>query len=268
MGAILGILTKWFVAANTWMEETMSDTHRRYRAIKRALLQTLPARRNSHHQKHLNTLAALICGIVGAQHTQLPKIASKAPSQGAKPASRIKRLCRWVENDQITYETYFLPFAQAVLASLAKQPLVLIMDGSAVGRGCVTLMLSVVYKRRALPLAWIVVKGKKGHFPQSSHCALLAQIQPHVPPDASVIFLGDGEFDGTDLQAAITRYGWQYVCRTAGNILIWCDDAHIPFTALAVQPDQIVEVSDVQVTQARYGPVLALAVWEATYQTP
>jgi len=250
------------------MEETMSDTHRRYRAIKRALLQTLPARRNSHHQKHLNTLAALICGIVGAQHTQLPKIASKAPSQGAKPASRIKRLCRWVENDQITYETYFLPFAQAVLASLAKQPLVLIMDGSAVGRGCVTLMLSVVYKRRALPLAWIVVKGKKGHFPQSSHCALLAQIQPHLPPSSAVIFLGDGEFDGTELQATIAGYGWQYVCRTAGNILIWRDDAHIPFTALGVQPDEIVLVANVAVTQARYGPVLALAVWEGAYLAP
>jgi len=246
----------------------MSDTHRRYRAIKRALLQTLPARRNSHHEKHLNTLAALICGIVGAQHTQLPKIASKAPSMGAKPTSRVKRFRRWVENDQITYETFFLPFAQAVLATLAQQPLVLIMDGSAVGRGCVTLMLSVVYRGRALPLAWIMVKGKKGHFPQSSHCALLAQIQPHLPPDVSVIFLGDGEFDGTDLQAALASYGWQYVCRTAGNILIWCEQACIPFTALGVQPDEIVLVGDVQVTQARYGPVLALAVWEGAYQTP
>jgi hypothetical protein len=246
----------------------MSDTHRRYRAIKRALLQTLPARRNSHHEKHLNTLAALICGIVGAQHTHLPKIASKAPSLGAKPPSRIKRFSRWVENGTITYETYFLPFAQAVLASLAHQPVVLVMDESVVGRGCVTLMLSVVYGRRALPLAWIVVKGAKGHFPQTSHCALVAQIQPYVPSNAAVIFLGDGEFDGTNLQATIASYGWQYACRTAGTILIWCGDAHIPFSALGVQPDQVVLVADAQVTLSRYGPVMALAVWEAAYQAP
>lgn len=246
----------------------MSDTHRRYRAIKRALLQTLPARRNSHHEQHLNTLAAMICGIVGAQHAQLPKLASKAPSLGAKGASRVKRFKRWVENDAITYETFFLPFAQAVLATLAQQPLVLIMDGSVVGRGCVTLMVSVVYGRRALPLAWIVVKGAKGHFPQTSHCALVGQIQPHVPADATVIFLGDGEFDGTDLQATLASYGWQYVCRTAGNILIWCGDAHISFSALGVQPDQIVLVADGQVTQARYGPVLAVAVWEGRCQAP
>jgi hypothetical protein len=42
----------------------------------------------------------------------------------------------------------------------------------------------------------------------------------------------------------------------------------IAFTALGVQADRIVLVSDVQVTQARYGPVLALAVWEVAYQRP
>src|SRR3954465_1913766 len=179
MSATPGILAEWFVTANTQKEDIMSDTHRRYRAIKRALLQTLPARPNSHHEKHLNALAALVWCVVGAQHPHLPKIAGKAPSQGAKPSSRIKQFRRWVENKQISYETYFLPFAHAVLASLAQQPLVLIMDGSTVGRGCITLMLSVVYGRRALPLAWIVVKGAKGHFPEASHCALVAQIQPH-----------------------------------------------------------------------------------------
>jgi len=246
----------------------MSDTYRRYRAIKQSLLQALPTHTSGHREKYLNTLAALICGIVGAQHTQLPKIASKAPGLAAKPASRIKRFTRWVENERITYDTYFLPFAQAVLANLAQQPLVLIMDGSVVGRGCVTLMLSVVYGRRALPLAWLVVKGAKGHFPQTAHCALVAQIQPLIPSSTTVIFLGDGEFDGTDLQKRLHGYGWQYVCRTASNIVITSGTAQIPFRALAVQPDQIVLVADAQVTQARYGPVLALAVWEAAYQTP
>src|SRR5262245_57929621 len=102
---------------------TMSDTYRRYRAIKQALLQALPTNGSGHREKHLNTLAALICGIVGAQHTQLPKIASKVPGLGAKPTSRVKRFTRWVENERMTYDTYFLPFAQAVLASLAHQPI-------------------------------------------------------------------------------------------------------------------------------------------------
>jgi hypothetical protein len=92
---------------------------------------------------------------------------------------------------------------------LAAQPLVLVMDGSSVGRGCVALLVNVVSEGRALPLAWVVLKGKKGHFPEATHCALIAQVQPLIPLGARVIFLGDGEFDGSSLQATISGYGWQ-----------------------------------------------------------
>ena len=30
-----------------------------------------------------------------------------------------------------------------------------------------------------------------------------------------MVFLGDGEFDGTALQATLRAMGWSYVCRTA-----------------------------------------------------
>ncbi len=81
-------------------------------------------------------------------------------------------------------------------------------------------MLSAVYHGRALPLCWVVVKAPKGHFPQDTHCALLAQVQALIPQDAQVTFLGDGEFDGTELQAQLRKLKWSYVCRTASNILV------------------------------------------------
>lgn len=33
-------------------------------------------------------------------------------------------------------------------------------------------------------------------------------------------FLGDGEFDRTDLQADLRGAKWQYMCRTGSNILL------------------------------------------------
>jgi hypothetical protein len=77
---------------------------------------------------------------------------------------------------------------------------VLVIDGSVVGRGGVALMIHVVYKGRALPLAWVVRRGKKGHFPAALHIALITQVQELIPPGAHVVVLGDGECDGTDLQ--------------------------------------------------------------------
>ncbi len=66
----------------------------------------------------------------------------------------------------------------------------------------------MVYHGRALPLCWVVVKGKKGHFPQQTHCDLLAQVAELVPNGAEVTLLGDGEFDGTEFQATLRKLKW------------------------------------------------------------
>ena len=36
-----------------------------------------------------------------------------------------------------------------------------------------------------------------------------------IPEGATVVFLGDGEFDGTALQDTRREMGWSSVCRTA-----------------------------------------------------
>ena len=89
------------------------------------------------------------------------------------------------------------------------------MDGSVVGRGCVALMIHAIYKGRALPLAWRVRQGPKGHFPEELHIAMIELMSTMVPEGAKVVFLGDGEFDGTALQDRLSALGWSYVCRTA-----------------------------------------------------
>ena len=53
------------------------------------------------------------------------------------------------------------------------------MDGSVVGRGCLALMLHVVYKGRALPLAWRVRHNLKGHGPEDLPIAVVAEEQGH-----------------------------------------------------------------------------------------
>jgi hypothetical protein len=123
----------------------MSDSLRRYRAIRDALLQLAPTTLTARQARHLITLAALISGIVGSRQTQLPAIASKLPDR-AKRESRVKRFQRWLTNASVTSELYFLPFATALIQSLAHCPLVLVIDGSTVGRDCLALVVSLVYQ--------------------------------------------------------------------------------------------------------------------------
>ena len=178
----------------------MSDTYRRYAAVQRSLSQFFPSS-SGHRERHLHTLCALICGLSGGQHAHLPAIADHAPTNGADQASLITRFRRSLKNETMTIKGFFLPVAKASLANLAQRPLTLVIDGRAVGRGCVALMVSVVDQGRALPLIWLVVKGKKGRCPRQTHRALLALLQELIPRGADVRVRGDGASDGTDLQA-------------------------------------------------------------------
>lgn len=110
-----------------------------------------------------------------------------------------------------------LPVAQALIVMLGRRQLVFVIDGSTVGRGCMCLMISVLYQRRALPITWLVVKARKAHLPEALHCALLEQLAQLVPAEASVTILGDGEYGGANWHAAITARGWTYVARVMGG---------------------------------------------------
>jgi hypothetical protein len=247
----------------------MSDNLRRYRAIRDALTQGYPGQLTGTVARHLTTLAAMISGIVGSQSTQLPKIATQVPD-GTKPESRSKRFARWVRNDRITEEVYFVPYAQVLLAHLALQTLVLIMDGSVVGRGCVALMMHVVYQGRALPLAWQVRKGKKGHVPEDLHIALVKQVQTRIPLGASVVVRGDGACDGTTLQHTLQNAHWSSVVRTGRHITVRWDGERFRGATVAacIKPGTLVALTDVHVTAAAYGPVMLLCCWAKGSQEP
>src|SRR6266850_4393593 len=85
----------------------MRDNLRQYRARRDALPQGYPGEPTGRRARHLATLAAFISGIVASKSTQLPTVASHVPD-GTKPEGRVKRLVRWVDNDTITEDVYFL----------------------------------------------------------------------------------------------------------------------------------------------------------------
>src|SRR5215472_4095935 len=247
----------------------MSDNLRQYRAIREALRQAYPGEPQGRCARHLTTLAALISGIVASKSTQLPKVAAKVPN-GTKPESRVKRFARWLDNARILEEVSFLPYAEILLAHLALETLVLVMDGSVVGCGCVALMIHVLYKGRALPLAWRVRQGPKGHFPEDLHIALVELISGLIPEGTQVVLLGDGEFDGTGLQQTVQAAGWSYVCRTGTHRTAWWDGETFRLDTLGAcsKPGTLVALSEVWFTRDAYGPIMLICGWAKGYKEP
>ena len=82
------------------------------------------------------------------------------------------------------------------------------MDGRVVGRGSLALMLPVVSKGGALPLAWRMRQSPKGHCPEALHIAVVALMSTVLPEGTKSVLLGDGTFNGTALQDTLRAVGW------------------------------------------------------------
>ena len=246
----------------------MSGNRHVYRHINSELRQLYPDQMNGNQVRHLNTLAAMIAGIVLSQQSHLEKIARKMPSK-TQVESRIKRFTRFNQHEEIDAEHYFLPFVMPLITTLATTGvLTLAIDGSVTGRGCITLMVSIIYQKRAIPIAWVTVKGKKGHLPEETHVALMQRVQPLIPPECTVIFLGDGEFDGLDLLRAIEDAGWKYVCRTGCNRVITDDGDTFSLSELCLKPGDMVEMAQVEFGIDCASIELVIAWWHKDYDKP
>lgn len=126
-----------------------------------------------------------------------------------------------------------------------------------------------LYNRsRTLPIAWIVVKGSKGHFPEDMHVKLVRKVHEVIPEGSEVVFLGDGEFVGTFLQAELDKCHWRYVCRTASNTILSKNAAACAYQTFPLKAGECWSIADVSFTRKYYGPVMAIGWWRKGYQEP
>ncbi|SJM90906.1 hypothetical protein [Crenothrix polyspora] len=156
-----------------------------------------------------------------------------------------------------------------LLTALARQTIVLIIDGSTTGCGCVTLMVSVLYKGRVIPVLWITRKGKKGHFPEAMHIDLIRAVRALIPVGADVICLGDGEFDGAEWVNTIDSFGWKYVCRTSkGSALYEEGECFQLLEVCPLRGGEPVFIEGLEFTDNRNAIVNAVAWWGRSYKNP
>jgi len=165
--------------------------------------------------KRVQTLASMVYAIISRKKSGIYTIANSLQGHDKQSESRVKQVKRWLDSKWTDYNTHFACYLQPVLNALASSgELVLCIDGSETCHNCICLMLSAYYKRRAIPMAWVVRQGRKGHFPEQMHIDLVTIASGLVPKDCRVVLLGDGEFDGDRLVETLKGLQWEYVLRT------------------------------------------------------
>jgi hypothetical protein len=162
----------------------------------------------------------LLIGIYFSGKVHLSLIANKIPGS-AKLPSKVQRLRRLLQNRHIRVRTWYGPIAKALLESQSQHgPIRLIVDGSKVSFHHQLLMVSIAYRRRAIPIAWTWVQGKRGHSSSTKQLALLRYVRKLVPQEAKVSVVGDCEFGAVAVMRQLDAWQWQYVLRQKGNTLI------------------------------------------------
>ena len=114
----------------------MNDCKAVYRKVNHFVQCLYPGQLTGNLRRNMNTLAAMITGIIIGKETQLPLIALNMPEEIKVPSTE-KRFKRLLINEKITEQTYFLPLIQSVLINLDLEEMILAIDGSLVGRGCI-----------------------------------------------------------------------------------------------------------------------------------
>ncbi|MCP4460178.1 MAG: IS4 family transposase [Cytophagales bacterium] len=241
----------------------MSNEVRLFKVVARMINKFLPGMLEANRV----TLAYLITGIIGSKDVQLRQVANKVVYPG-KETSLVERFRRFLQNKNIVVKIEFNPFIELILSGLSQSRLVLAIDSTKVGGGCICLMVSIVYKSRALPICWVVFKGRKGHSSAEIQLTLIKTLQSLLPTDREVIILGDGEFDGSELVSWFEQQiTWRYVCRTANRIKIRYQDEWLALTDLDLVEAEETFLTDLLFTQTgQVGPLNILVVWNKKEQ--
>ena len=237
----------------------MSDADRLEEVVALSLFQLLPQMPPDHR----TTLIYLVVGLILGRDVQLAKIAEQVNYE-YKESSLEDRFRRFVANHNVAVAVTFSIFIKLMLRGLdGDQPLVLSIDSSKTGGNCLTLLVSVTYKSRALPLCWVTFKGKKGHSSQQVQLTLLEVVKTLVADYPQVILLGDGEFDGSEVVAWLAAQpGWQYVCRTANDTRVCHQGQWVALKDVPLKPGQETFLTAVTFTASQaISPVNILVVW-------
>lgn len=245
-------------------KKNMSDAARLYRVVCRHILELMPP---DMLAENCFTLALLITGILRGKSGQLRKIANGV-QYDHKKESLIDRFRRFVRNKNIEAEVTYAPINAIILEAVAAGTITLMIDSTKMGGRCICLMLSVHYKSRALPLAWVTFKGRKGHSSQQVQLGLFKRVKALLPTDVPVVILGDGEFDGSEVVAwFINETDWQFVCRTDKTHKVFYQDEWIALHQLPFKDDQEGFLNDVRFTEKnKIDPVNILVVWHEAKQ--
>jgi hypothetical protein len=108
-----------------------------------------------------------------------------------------------------------------------------------------------------------VRQGPLGPFPEDLHIALVELMRACLPKGAQVVFLGDGECDGTALQGTLNEACWCDVGRTAQSTVATWEGGTFRLDTLggSSKPEPLIALREGHLPRNVHEPVMGLSGW-------
>ncbi len=196
-------------------------------ALYNRLMSTLQVLVVTSNIKQLTNWAWMVVGIIQAKSISLNQIALYLPGR-ATAESRVTRIRRWLKNVKIDVWAFYRPILEHVLEGFEGQEVVLILDGTLVfGNRMQIFRLSLVHKNRAIPIHWIVIKGK-GNTSVAKLETMLRQADACLSCYVKkVTLLADRGFGTCDFARFCLELGWDFNIRIRAATVVTLQDGSV-----------------------------------------
>jgi hypothetical protein len=237
----------------------------------RTWIQRICELRPKQRKTQVQNFVRLIVGIFHSHSVSLSKVAGKVMST-AKNVSTVRRLSRFLASPAVDVRSWYRSTAKAWLLSQFQQvgEIRLIVDGTKIGFGHQLLMVSLAYRRRAVPIAWSWVRHVRGHSSGKQQVSLLKYVGSLIPQNAPVFLVGDSEFGSIAVLRQLEQWHWFFVLRQKGNTGLWINEqtGWQKMERFVQQAGESAWSPNSYLTQTEIQPVSALIHWQVGEKEP
>jgi hypothetical protein len=235
----------------------MSDSLTLYRTIIALIMNT---RAHFHDIRCLVTFAWAIVGVLLEKSVHLSKWSIHRTGR-AKAASKQRQFVRWLKNTKIEPAQIYPKLVKTVFAEWGRHQIYLALDSSSLWDEFVIVRVALVYRGRALPLSWTVVKQPSTMVAFEKYQRILKDAADVLPKGCCVVLLADRGFDDNDLFCAARDLGWGFRIRLKKSLRVYrVSKPCLSVGRLMPAKGKALFLHKVWITDRRFGPVyLALA---------
>jgi hypothetical protein len=190
----------------------MSDSQR----LHMCFLSVLQSELANEDLRHLDTLAWAITGVLLQKTTRLPDWVCCIP-ETTHAATREQGFRRWLDNRRIDVRQFYYPFITKALQHWSDRPLYVALDTTQVTPHLVIARTAVVYRGRAVPLAWQVFNRQSVMLALAQYTGLLRYTAQLLPSGVPIVVLGDRGFRDVGLMRLLRQLNWHFRLRLAEN---------------------------------------------------